>query len=180
MVMVGVHELQSIEILAFVHSRSKMPLFAAVSLHRPTAARIQPSRRQRRFVASRAQTRGARLTFAVVPTVEAHGTPCQYLRRYYDRGRWCDGAAQNLLDLLRHVVLARAAEPAVAEERVRAANEKEVGDVLDGRGQRDEPFPVDRSTWPRSRLCQKVETGRRNEKRTVVHHPPLQLPGEKA
>ena len=33
---------------------------------------------------------------------------------------------------------------------------------------------------PRSRLCQKVETGRRNEKRTVVHHPPLQLPGEKA
>ena len=142
MVMVGVQLLQSIEILAFVHSRSKMPLFAAVSLHRPTAARIQPSRRQRRFVASRAQTRGARLTFAVVPTVEAHGTPCQYLRRCYDRRRWCDGAAQNLLDLLRHVVLARAAEPAVAEERVRAANEKEVGDVLDGRGQRDEPFPV--------------------------------------
>ena len=36
--MVGVHVLQSMVTLAFVHSRSKMPLFAAVSLHRPTAA----------------------------------------------------------------------------------------------------------------------------------------------
>ena len=63
----------------------------------------------------------------------------------------------------------------MAEERVRAANEKEVGDILDGRGQRDEPFPV--ATQP---PLSESGDGRRTEKRTVVHHPPLQLPGEKA
>ena len=36
--MVGVQVLQSIVIVAFVHSRVKMPLSAAVSLHRPVGS----------------------------------------------------------------------------------------------------------------------------------------------
>ena len=38
MVIVGVQVLQSIEILALVHSLSKTPEFGAVSLHRPTGS----------------------------------------------------------------------------------------------------------------------------------------------
>ena len=37
-VIVGVHELQSIDTLALVHSLSKTPEFAAVSLHSPTGS----------------------------------------------------------------------------------------------------------------------------------------------
>lgn len=37
-VIVGVHVLQSIEILAFVHSLSKMPEFAVVSLQSPAGS----------------------------------------------------------------------------------------------------------------------------------------------